>query len=46
MQAVRVVRSGIFFEIDTLDRPFLAAMAVYIEKTRLIDNFIVGGENV
>ncbi len=26
-------------EIQTLDRPFLAAVAVYIGKTRLIDNF-------
>lgn len=30
-------------EIDTLKKPFLAAVAVYIGKTRLIDNFI-GGE--
>lgn len=30
-------------ETDTLDTPFLAAVAVYIGKTRLIDNFI-GGE--
>ena len=27
-------------EIETLERPFLAAVAVYIGKTRLIDNFI------
>jgi pantoate--beta-alanine ligase len=32
-------------QIGTLDRPFLAAMAVYIGKTRLIDNFMmeIGG---
>ena len=29
--------------VDTLDRPVLVAMAVYIGKTRLIDNFIVEG---
>lgn len=29
-------------EIDTLKLPFLVAVAVYIGKTRLIDNFIVG----
>jgi pantoate--beta-alanine ligase len=28
-------------QIDVLDRPFLAAIAVYIGKTRLIDNFMV-----
>ena len=28
-------------QIDKLDRPFLAAIAVYIGKTRLIDNFMV-----
>ena len=28
-------------QIDKLDRPFLTAIAVYIGKTRLIDNFIV-----
>ena len=27
-------------QIDKLDRPFLTAIAVYIGKTRLIDNFI------
>jgi len=43
---VKVVDLFTMQQIDTLDRPFLAAMAVYIEKTRLIDNFIVGGENV
>lgn len=31
-------------EIDTLKLPFLVAVAVYIGKTRLIDNFIVGLE--
>lgn len=31
-------------EIDTLKSPFLVAVAVYIGKTRLIDNFIVGLE--
>lgn len=31
-------------EIDTLKSPFLAAVAVYIGETRLIDNFIVGLE--
>ncbi|MCC8110660.1 MAG: pantoate--beta-alanine ligase [Ruminococcus sp.] len=43
---VKVVDLFTMQQIDTLDRPFLAAMAVYIGKTRLIDNFIVGGENV
>lgn len=28
-------------QIPKLDRPFLAAMAVYIGKTRLIDNFMM-----
>lgn len=38
---VSVVDLDTMQPIDTLDRPFLAAIAVYIGKTRLIDNFMV-----
>lgn len=37
---VKVVDLSTMQQIETLDRPFLAAMAVYIGKTRLIDNFL------
>jgi pantoate--beta-alanine ligase len=42
---VKVVDLLTMQQIGTLDRPFLAAMAVYIGKTRLIDNFMmeIGG---
>ena len=36
---VKIVDCATMQQIDTLDRPALAAMAVYIGKTRLIDNF-------
>ena len=36
---VKIVDSLTMQQIKTLDRPFLCAMAVYIGKTRLIDNF-------
>ncbi len=39
---VKVVDWMTMQQIDRLDRPFLAAIAVYIGKTRLIDNFIGG----
>lgn len=38
---VKVVDLMTMQQVDTLDRPFLAAMAVYIGKTRLIDNFMI-----
>lgn len=38
---VKVVDLLTMQQIDKLDRPFLAAIAVYIGKTRLIDNFMV-----
>ena len=37
---VKVVDLLTMQQIDKLDRPFLAAIAVYIGKTRLIDNFL------
>ena len=37
---VKVVDLLTMQQIDKLDRPFLAAIAVYIGKTRLIDNFM------
>lgn len=37
---VKVVDLLTMQQIPVLDRPFLAAMAVYIGKTRLIDNFM------
>ncbi len=42
---VKVVDLLTMQQIGTLNRPFLAAMAVYIGKTRLIDNFMmeIGG---
>ncbi len=43
---VKVVDQMTMQQIDRLDKPFLAAMAVFIGKTRLIDNFMmdaVGG---
>ncbi|MGN0677625.1 MAG: pantoate--beta-alanine ligase [Ruminococcus sp.] len=36
---VKIVDLNTMQQIDTLDRPALCAMAVYIGKTRLIDNF-------
>lgn len=38
---VKIVDLMTMQQIETIDRPFLAAMAVYIGKTRLIDNFMV-----
>ncbi|MBQ2263824.1 MAG: pantoate--beta-alanine ligase [Oscillospiraceae bacterium] len=38
---VKVVDLLTMQQISRLDRPFLAAMAVYIGKTRLIDNFMM-----
>lgn len=38
---VKIVDLMTMQQISTLDRPFLAAMAVYIGKTRLIDNFMM-----
>ncbi len=38
---IKVVDLMTMQQIETLDRPFLAAMAVYIGKTRLIDNFMI-----
>lgn len=38
---VKIVDLLTMQQIDKLDRPFLTAIAVYIGKTRLIDNFIV-----
>ena len=38
---VKVVDLLTMQQIDKLDRPFLAAIAVYIGKTRLIDNFMM-----
>lgn len=38
---VKVVDLLTMQQIDKLDRPFLAAIAVYIGKARLIDNFMV-----
>ena len=38
---VKVVDLLTMQQIDKLDRPFLAAIAVYIGKTRLIDNLMV-----
>lgn len=46
---VKIVDLSTMQQIDVLDRPFLAAIAVYIGKTRLIDNFMfqpTGGANV
>ena len=37
---VKIVDALTMQQIDTIDRPILCAMAVYIGKTRLIDNFI------
>lgn len=37
---VKVVDLSTMQQIETIDRPFLAAIAVYIGKTRLIDNFL------
>ena len=36
---VKIVDCATMQQIETLDRPALCAMAVYIGKTRLIDNF-------
>lgn len=36
---VKIVDTLTMQQIDTIDRPILCAMAVYIGKTRLIDNF-------
>lgn len=38
---VKIVNGLTMQQIDTIDRPILCAMAVYIGKTRLIDNFII-----
>lgn len=38
---VKIVDLNTMQQIPTLDRPFLAAIAVYIGKTRLIDNFMM-----
>lgn len=38
---VKIVDGLTMQQIDTIDRPILCAMAVYIGKTRLIDNFII-----
>ena len=38
---VKIVDGLTMQQIDTIDRSILCAMAVYIGKTRLIDNFIV-----
>lgn len=37
---VKIVDALTMQQIDTIDRPILCAMAVYIGKTRLIDNFM------
>lgn len=37
---VKLVDLSTMQQIETLDRPFLCAIAVYIGKTRLIDNFL------
>ena len=37
---VKIVDAMTMQQIPTIDRPILCAMAVYIGKTRLIDNFI------
>ena len=41
---VKIVDSMTMQPVDTLDKPILCAMAVYIGKTRLIDNFSFGGD--
>lgn len=41
---VKIVDALTMQQIKTLDGPFLCAMAVYIGKTRLIDNFSVSNE--
>lgn len=38
---VKIVDSLTMQQITTIDRPILCAMAVYIGKTRLIDNFMI-----
>lgn len=42
---VEAVSMDTIEKIDKIEGNVLVAMAVYIGKTRLIDNFIVGGEN-
>ena len=37
---VKIVDALTMQQIPTIDRPILCAMAVYIGKTRLIDNFM------
>lgn len=37
---IKVVDALTMHQIDAIDRPILCAMAVYIGKTRLIDNFM------
>ena len=37
---IKIVDALTMQQIDTIDRPILCAMAVYIGKTRLIDNFM------
>lgn len=37
---IKIVDALTMQQIDTIDRPVLCAMAVYIGKTRLIDNFM------
>ena len=39
---VKIVDSLTMKQVKTLDKPILCAIAVYIGKTRLIDNFITG----
>ncbi len=39
---VKIVDSLTMQQVKTLDKPILCAIAVYIGKTRLIDNFITG----
>jgi pantoate--beta-alanine ligase len=38
---VKIVDLKTMQQVQTIDRPILCAIAVYIGKTRLIDNFIV-----
>ena len=39
IEYVSAVDALMMESVDTIDRPVLVAMAVYIGKTRLIDNF-------
>ncbi len=41
---VEAVSMDTIEKVDKIEGNVLVAMAVYIGKTRLIDNFIIGGE--